>query len=98
MKLRSIEMFAIAVCVIAAAPLVGRAGQSSPPEALQLREYRLERGGSEVAKGCIECHAKESAGIVADWADSRHAHANVTCLDCHAAGAADADVSTSHLN
>ncbi|GMT39175.1 hypothetical protein NHP20013_13000 [Helicobacter bizzozeronii] len=35
------------------------------------------------AKGCIECHAKETPGIVADWKMSRHAHAGVSCIDCH---------------
>lgn len=62
-----------------------------------LKEYRIERGVSRQAKECIECHTIESSGIVADWSKSRHAHANVTCLDCHAATAADNDVSTGHL-
>ncbi|MBN2136479.1 MAG: hypothetical protein JW720_01595 [Sedimentisphaerales bacterium] len=62
-----------------------------------LKEYRIERGLSEEGRGCIECHAEQTKGIVADWAASRHAHANVTCLDCHGAGAADTDVSKAHL-
>jgi len=70
--------------------------ESELPE-LQLKEYRIERGISEKAKGCIQCHAEQSKGLVADWASSRHAHANVTCLDCHAAGPADADFSKGHL-
>jgi hypothetical protein len=64
---------------------------------LKLKEFRIERGISEEAQGCIQCHAEQSKGLVADWASSRHAHANVTCLDCHAAGPADADVSKVHL-
>jgi hypothetical protein len=67
---------------------------ASPP---QLKEYRIDRSVSEDAKECIECHAKESRGIVADWAASRHAHANITCLDCHAASPADVDVSKDHF-
>ncbi|WP_104748756.1 multiheme c-type cytochrome [Helicobacter cetorum] len=35
------------------------------------------------AKGCIECHAKENPGVVNDWRKSRHAHAGVSCIDCH---------------
>lgn len=62
-----------------------------------LKEYRVERGVTDQARACIDCHAKESRGIVADWADSRHAHINVTCLDCHAAGAADSDISQGHF-
>jgi hypothetical protein len=73
------------------------AEQSSQIDAPQLKEYRIDRSISEDAKECIDCHAKESSGIVADWSKSRHAHANVTCLDCHAAGPADVDVSNDHL-
>ena len=62
-----------------------------------LKEYRIERHVSNDARGCIDCHAKISKGIVADWANSRHAHVNVTCLDCHIAGAADPDISKVHL-
>ncbi len=70
------------------------APESKPPV---LKEYRIERNLTDDARECIDCHAKESRGIVADWADSRHAHINVTCLDCHGAGAADADISKVHL-
>ena len=92
----------LVAALILAAGARGRAGagaeQSSQLGPVQLKEYRVDRGISKVAKGCIECHAGENAGIVADWAGSRHAHANVTCLDCHAAGPADADVSIGHLD
>jgi len=66
-------------------------------EAPELKEYRIERSISAEAKACIDCHAGESSGIVADWSKSRHAHANVTCLDCHGATVADNDVSAEHL-
>ena len=87
------------LAVIACSALVpcARAQADSQPSAPQLKVYRIERGISESAKGCIECHAEQSRGIVADWAASRHAHANVTCLDCHGAGPADTDVSKAHL-
>ncbi len=62
-----------------------------------LKEYRIDRKVSEEAKACITCHAKESKGIVADWAESRHGHANITCLDCHVASVADNDVSQAHM-
>ena len=88
-------LFAVtAGLVIAPSALAQPTPEMVPP---RLKEYRIERGISEDAKECIECHAKESRGIVADWASSRHAHANVTCLDCHAAGPADIDVSKDHF-
>jgi hypothetical protein len=62
-----------------------------------LKTVRIERNISPTAQGCIECHSKNAPGMVADWADSRHAHANITCIDCHAAGPADSDISKKHL-
>lgn len=43
----------------------------------------IQRDISEEAKSCLECHAKLSSGIVHDWRNSRHAHAGVSCMDCH---------------
>ena len=73
------------------------ASAQMPQEMPLLKTYRIEHQISEDARKCIDCHAKESPGLLADWASSRHAHARVTCLDCHAASKADADVSRVHL-
>ena len=62
----------------------------------KIKEYRIERSMSPQAKACIECHKKLHPGLFSDWAASRHASANITCLDCHAAEAFDPDVSQSH--
>jgi len=74
---------------------VAAPGQLAPGVA-DLKEYRIERGISAEAKECIDCHTKVSSGLVADWAKSRHAHANITCIDCHGASAADVDVDADH--
>ena len=63
----------------------------------KLKSYRIERHLSAEAKACIDCHSEENPGIVADWADSRHAHINVSCYDCHMASKADPDISMAHL-
>jgi len=47
------------------------------------REIAVERGYTEAAKDCVECHAKETPGIVEGWKSSRMAHAAVSCYDCH---------------
>lgn len=44
--------------------------------------------GQAVAKmvtgeACVDCHAKEHPGIVADWKKSKHAGEGVSCIDCH---------------
>jgi len=73
---------------------VAQAGQ---PDAPDLKVYRIERAITAEARACIDCHAEQTRGIVGDWSASRHAHANVTCLDCHSAGPGDLDVSQEHL-
>ena len=62
----------------------------------QVKEFRIERGMSKQAQACIECHKVETPGIFSDWAASRHAAANITCIDCHQAQDFDADVSKTH--
>ena len=34
-------------------------------------------------ENCVECHQKESPGMVNDWSISKHAENDVTCSDCH---------------
>ena len=38
---------------------------------------------TDEARACVECHATETTGIVADWDGSRHAAEAVSCIDCH---------------
>jgi len=40
---------------------------------------------------CVECHEKETPGIVTDWKTSKHAAAGVDCTGCHAQGPKDAN-------
>jgi hypothetical protein len=62
----------------------------------KVKELRIERSMSPQAVACLECHKQEHPGIFNDWANSRHANANVTCLDCHMAEEHDGDVSPQH--
>ncbi len=80
-------------------PIPATIGQEQSKEftATRLKEYRIDRTVSEDARKCIDCHTEVSSGIVADWANSRHAHANITCLDCHGAGPVDKDISKDHF-
>jgi hydroxylamine dehydrogenase len=67
-------------------------GQNVP----KVKEFRLERSMPKEAVACIECHKVVHPGIFSDWANSRHASANVTCYDCHKAESFDPDVSKEH--
>lgn len=73
-----------------------QAGAVQAPNLAKAKEFRIERSMSKQALACIECHKLESPGIFADWAHSRHASANITCLDCHQAEEFDPDVSQAH--
>ena len=61
------------------------------------KEFRIERSMSPQAMACIECHKTETPGLFVDWSKSRHASANITCLDCHQAEPSDKDVSQEHF-
>jgi len=60
------------------------------------KEFKIERGMSKQSQACIECHKTETPGLFADWAMSRHASANINCLDCHQAQEFDPGVSKRH--
>lgn len=60
------------------------------------KEFRIERSISDAGVACIQCHKQEHPGIFADWANSRHANANITCIDCHLAEETDPDISRDH--
>jgi hypothetical protein len=73
------------------------AQEQTAPNQEKEKTFRIERAMPQKAVACIECHKRESPGIFADWASSRHAHANITCLDCHQAEDTDRDVAKDHF-
>ncbi len=95
--IRGFIVFVGAWSIVSIVTTAAWAKEPPPHSTPDLKVYRIDRSVSEDARECIQCHAEESRGIVADWAASRHAHANVTCLDCHATGAGDVDASKKHL-
>jgi hydroxylamine dehydrogenase len=60
------------------------------------KAFRIERAMPPEAMACLECHKREHPGLFSDWSYSRHASANITCLDCHRAEESDPDVSKEH--
>lgn len=85
-----------AVLGITAVLGVGAGFAQTPVNAPKVKEFRIERSMPKEAVACIECHKRENPAIFADWAQSRHANANITCLDCHRADETDPDVSQEH--
>jgi hydroxylamine dehydrogenase len=88
----SVPILTLAVCVVFGSLAADAQTANEPKE----KEFRIVRSMPKEAIACIECHKKENPGIFADWANSRHANANITCYDCHRAEATDKDVSKEH--
>lgn len=66
------------------------------PNYAKVKEYRIERSVPPEAQACIACHQTTTPGVFADWAKSRHANANITCLDCHLIQPGDQDEAKDH--
>jgi hypothetical protein len=94
---KTVLILAVAALVSLAACGGAMAQNETGPNLPKAKEYRIERSMPEQAVACLECHKREHPGLFADWASSRHASANITCLDCHMADEADADVSQEHF-
>ncbi len=82
--------------VVVLFPTVAILAADSGADMTKEKEFRIERSISEAGMACIQCHKREHPGIFADWANSRHASANITCIDCHKAEKHAADVSRAH--
>ena len=97
---QQIGLAVLVLCVglLAAGGIRAQQSGDSPPVNLpKVKEYRIERGMPKQALACLACHKREHPGLFADWAASRHAGANITCLDCHQAEPTDPDVSQAHF-
>lgn len=46
---------------------------------------------AQETNSCLECHAKETPGIVLDWETSVHSSEEVSCDDCHGDGHSSRD-------
>jgi len=62
----------------------------------KVKEFRIERSISPEGVACIECHKATTPGLFSDWAKSRHANANITCIDCHLVQPGDQDIAKGH--
>jgi hydroxylamine dehydrogenase len=83
-------------CLLATGGLVVFAVSVSAQNSPKAKEFRIERSMPQQAIVCLECHRSTTPGIFADWTASRHAAANISCLDCHQAEEHDPDMSRSH--
>lgn len=92
MKTKIIAALIITTIIFSNFALAAKQGATTP----NLKQYKIDRKVSEDAAMCIQCHSEQTPGIVADWSSSRHAHTNISCIDCHRASPADSDISKKH--
>ncbi|MGE5256886.1 MAG: multiheme c-type cytochrome [Hyphomicrobiales bacterium] len=93
-------ILALAVLVGVGSSLSGAqtsSGQAPAANFAKEKAFRIERAMPPEAMACLECHKREHPGLFTDWANSRHASANITCLDCHRAEETDPDVDKDHF-
>ena len=83
----------VILSLVCAVPLAASAQQANFPK---VKEYRIERSVPPEAVACIECHRATTPGLFGDWAKSRHANANISCLDCHMVQPGDTDIAKGH--
>ena len=93
MPLKPIIEVLVILSLVCAVPLSVPAQQANFPK---VKEYRIERSVPPEAVACIECHRATTPGLFADWAKSRHANANISCLDCHLVQPGDTDIAKGH--
>jgi len=75
-----LTIFAVLACP---APFALAQGES-PGSMASIKTLAIDRGLTEAGKGCLNCHREVSPNTVSDWKESRHGHAGVSCIDCHA--------------
>ncbi len=85
-----------ALVMLLAGSAVASASTSSGSLAA-VKTLQVDRHLSEDGKACISCHRDVTPGQVADWKQSRHAHAGISCIDCHQV-AEDSPMATRHPN
>ena len=73
---------ALAPAPVPAVSVTRDAGELAAPVKAE-KALEVRRGYTPEAARCVECHAKETPGIVEGWRLSRMAHAAVSCYDCH---------------
>ena len=60
--------------------------ESTAMNVATVKTLKIDRGLSEEGRACITCHQQTTPGQVADWKQSRHAHAGISCIDCWSNG------------
>jgi len=87
--------YCAALALLVAAGLLH--ADTSPGSLAAVKTLKVERGLTAEGKECISCHQRETPGQVADWKNSRHAHAGISCIDCHQVDA-DSPMASRHKN
>ena len=80
--MKRLLILGLAILCLHASPWAS-AQDSTALDVARVKTLKIERNLTEEGRACITCHQQTTPGQVEDWKDSRHAHAGITCIDCH---------------
>ena len=78
-----LTILSLILCLMGIGMTTAFAADTKYPDLTSQKTIKVQRGISEEAAKCIECHAKKTPGIIESWKDGKMGHAAVTCYDCH---------------
>ncbi len=81
-------MLGLATLGVAVAGVLGQGPMMQVPPLLRSAEAQEAEAEDS---GCVDCHRKETPGIVAHWKNSSHSARDVGCIACHEADEGDLD-------
>lgn len=70
------------ICLACLLVWVGMAHAAGIPNP-EPRKIEVKRSKTEEAARCLECHAKKTPGIIADWKQGKMGSSGISCYDCH---------------
>jgi len=81
--MKKIKQYVLILAILVIGLTLASCGGQPAPSAEETSDAPQVAELTEEAKACVECHATETSGIVADWDASRHADEAISCIDCH---------------
>jgi len=86
---KRIIIFVLGLCFAVALLMVADQERRRHAKPSEKSSAQLQALVTDESKQCVECHLEKSAGIVKQWADSKHAEKGVGCMECHGVDASD---------
>lgn len=80
---KKLAIISIALFIASAGVAIAADAKTVYPNIGDKKVLLIERGMTEEAAKCIECHMEKMPGAVESWKTSSMSRAGITCWDCH---------------